>query len=49
MRETEEAGSSEVNLERIDKEGRKVMLSVGPFWLQVGDPAFNRIEKLKRL
>jgi hypothetical protein len=34
MRETEQAGSSEVNLERIDKEGRKVMLSVGPFWLQ---------------
>jgi len=34
MRETEEAGSSEVNLERIDKEARKVMLSVGPFWLQ---------------
>jgi hypothetical protein len=33
MRETK-AGSSEVNLERIDKEGRKVMLSVGPFWLQ---------------
>lgn len=34
MRETEKAGSSEVNLERIDKEGRKFMLSVGPFWLQ---------------
>ena len=33
MRETE-AGSSGVNLERIDKEGRKVMLSLGPFWLQ---------------
>src|SRR4030095_16184926 len=32
MRETE-AGSSGVNLERIDKEGRKVMLSVGPFLL----------------
>jgi hypothetical protein len=30
----EEAGSSEVNLQRINKEGRKVMLSVGPFWLQ---------------
>ena len=34
MRETEQAGSSEVNLERIDKEARKVMVSVGPFWLQ---------------
>jgi hypothetical protein len=34
MRETEKAGSSEVNLERIDKESRKFMLSVGPFWLQ---------------
>jgi hypothetical protein len=33
MRETE-AGSSAVTLERIDKQGRKVMLSVGPFWLQ---------------
>lgn len=33
MRETE-AGSSGVNLERINKEGRKVMLSIGPFWLQ---------------
>ena len=29
-----ESGSSEVNLQRIDKEGRRVMLSVGPFWLQ---------------
>src|SRR5437870_13904820 len=28
------AGSSEVNVERIDKEARTVMLSVGPFWLQ---------------
>ena len=34
MRETEKAGSSEVNLERIHKEDRKVMLSVGPFRLQ---------------
>jgi hypothetical protein len=34
MREIQEAGASEVNLERIDKHGRKVMLSVGPFWLQ---------------
>ena len=34
MRETEEAGSSGAGLERIDKEGRKVMLSAGPFWLQ---------------
>jgi hypothetical protein len=34
MREAEKAGSSEMNLERIDKEGRKFMLSVGPFWLR---------------